>query len=223
MGSQDPTLTANTRSRRRLTLTVAAALAVATAAAGGTWLLTGGTPAKLTATATIATRPPDTPPPGAPSATSPASAPTPAPSPTETAAPGSPEPATDQALPPQTPAPKQPQKTPAPKKTPKKKAPVKSKVLASGSCGASFYDEGQMTASGERFNPNAMTAAHKTLPMGSIVRVINPGNGASVKVRINDRGPFIAGRCLDLSRAAFDAIGSLSAGTMTVRYQVLAR
>ncbi|MBB5630031.1 septal ring lytic transglycosylase RlpA family protein [Sphaerisporangium krabiense] len=108
------------------------------------------------------------------------------------------------------------------KKTKKAKKPAR-KVIASGRCGASYYDEGQMTASGERFNPNAMTAAHKTLPMGSKVRVTNPGSGASVTVRINDRGPYIGGRCLDLSRAAFDAIGSLSAGTMTVKYQVLAR
>ncbi|RCG25087.1 septal ring lytic transglycosylase RlpA family protein [Sphaerisporangium album] len=96
-------------------------------------------------------------------------------------------------------------------------------MLASGRCGASYYDEGQMTASGERFDPDAMTAAHKTLPMDSRVRVINPRSGKSVTVRINDRGPYIGGRCLDLSRAAFDAIGSLSAGTMTVKYQVLAR
>ncbi|MFC4589440.1 septal ring lytic transglycosylase RlpA family protein [Sphaerisporangium corydalis] len=117
---------------------------------------------------------------------------------------------------------------PAPKKTAKAKKAVKKpaakvRVLASGTCGASFYDEGQMTASGERFNPNAMTAAHKTLPLGSRVRVTNPGNGKSVTVRINDRGPYVGGRCLDLSRAAFDAIGNLDAGAMTVKYDVLAR
>lgn len=104
-----------------------------------------------------------------------------------------------------------------------KKATAKTKVISSGRCGASYYDEGQMTASGERFNPNAMTAAHKTLAMGSKVRVTNPRNGRTVTVRINDRGPFISGRCLDLSRAAFDAIGSLSTGAMTVKYDVLAR
>ncbi|GAA0376798.1 hypothetical protein Acor_31210 [Acrocarpospora corrugata] len=96
-------------------------------------------------------------------------------------------------------------------------------MIASGSCGASYYDEDQATASGERFNPNALTAAHRTLPMHSRVRVINPANGASVVVRINDRGPFVNGRCLDLSRAAFDAIGNLSAGEMYVRYQILGR
>ncbi|QYC43887.1 Rare lipoprotein A precursor [Nonomuraea coxensis DSM 45129] len=99
----------------------------------------------------------------------------------------------------------------------------KAKVISSGTCGASYYDEPQMTASGERFDPSAMTAAHKTLPLGSKVRVINPNNGESVTVRINDRGPYIGGRCLDLSAAAFSAIGNTNAGVMRVRYQVLAR
>nr|WP_276615436.1 septal ring lytic transglycosylase RlpA family protein [Nonomuraea basaltis] len=97
------------------------------------------------------------------------------------------------------------------------------RVLSSGSCGASFYDEPQMTASGERFNPSAMTAAHKTLPLGSKVRVTNPNTGESVTVRINDRGPYIGGRCLDLSAAAFAAIGNTKAGVMRVKYQILAR
>ncbi|MEV3979196.1 septal ring lytic transglycosylase RlpA family protein [Nonomuraea sp. NPDC049758] len=116
------------------------------------------------------------------------------------------------------------------KKTTKTVKPVKLRatkpkvrVLSSGTCGASYYGEPQMTASGERFNPSAMTAAHKTLPLGSRVRVTNPRNGSSVTVRINDRGPYVGGRCLDLSRAAFDAIGSLGSGVMTVRYEVLAR
>ncbi len=73
----------------------------------------------------------------------------------------------------------------------------------SGSCGASFYSEGQLTANGEIFNPSELTAAHKTLPFNTKVRVTNPSSGKSVVVRINDRGPFIDGRCLDLSRAAF--------------------
>ncbi|MEU8317914.1 septal ring lytic transglycosylase RlpA family protein [Nonomuraea sp. NPDC048881] len=116
------------------------------------------------------------------------------------------------------------------KKTTKTVKPVKLRatkpkvrVLSSGTCGASYYGEPQMTASGERFNPSAMTAAHKTLSLGSRVRVTNPRNGSAVTVRINDRGPYVGGRCLDLSRAAFDAIGSLGAGVMTVRYEVLAR
>jgi len=70
------------------------------------------------------------------------------------------------------------------------------------SCQASYYWQGQTTASGERFNPSDLTAAHKTLPLGSKVKVTNPSNGKTVVVRINDRGPYVAGRCLDLSKAA---------------------
>ncbi|MDA0637581.1 septal ring lytic transglycosylase RlpA family protein [Nonomuraea sp. MCN248] len=106
--------------------------------------------------------------------------------------------------------------------TPKKKAKPKARVVASGRCGASYYHEPQMTASGERFNPSAMTAAHKTLKLGSKVRVTNPATGKSVTVRINDRGPYIGGRCLDLSRAAFAKIGNLNSGVMKVAYEVLA-
>ncbi|SCL16314.1 rare lipoprotein A [Micromonospora rhizosphaerae] len=95
------------------------------------------------------------------------------------------------------------------------------KVVSSGSCGASFYDEGQTTANGESFNPDALTAAHKTLPFNTRVRVTNPANGKSVTVRINDRGPFVDGRCLDLSRAAFAAIAPLGLGELTVTYEVL--
>ncbi|MEV4803754.1 septal ring lytic transglycosylase RlpA family protein [Nonomuraea sp. NPDC049421] len=111
------------------------------------------------------------------------------------------------------------------KSKPTKPKPTKPKlrVLSSGTCGASYYGEPQMTASGERFSPHAMTAAHKTLPLGSRVRVTNPRTGESVTVRINDRGPYIGGRCLDLSTAAFAAIGNTSAGVMRVRYEVLAR
>ncbi|PWU52829.1 septal ring lytic transglycosylase RlpA family lipoprotein [Micromonospora globispora] len=94
-------------------------------------------------------------------------------------------------------------------------------VVDSGTCGASFYDEGQMTATGEVFNPDALTAAHKTLPFNTRVRVTNPDNGKSVIVRINDRGPYVDGRCLDLSRAAFAAIASLDLGELTVKYEVL--
>lgn len=108
-------------------------------------------------------------------------------------------------------------------KTGKQAAKARTRVLSRGSCGASYYNEGQMTANGERFNPSALTAAHKTLPFGSKVRVTNPANGDSVTVRINDRGPFVGGRCLDLSEAAFASIGNTGAGVMTVKYEVLAR
>ncbi|MFG3580992.1 septal ring lytic transglycosylase RlpA family protein [Micromonospora chersina] len=111
-------------------------------------------------------------------------------------------------------------RTASPKPT-AKKTTAAPKVVDSGSCGASFYDEGQMTANGETFNPDALTAAHKTLPFNTRVRVTNPANGKSVVVRINDRGPYIDGRCIDLSRAAFAAIASTDLGELTVRYEVL--
>ncbi|MFI2648710.1 MULTISPECIES: septal ring lytic transglycosylase RlpA family protein [Micromonospora] len=111
-------------------------------------------------------------------------------------------------------------RTASPKPT-AKKTTAAAKVVDSGSCGASFYDEGQMTANGETFNPDALTAAHKTLPFNTKVRVTNPANGKSVVVRINDRGPYIDGRCIDLSRAAFAAIASTDLGELTVRYEVL--
>ncbi|WP_405102107.1 septal ring lytic transglycosylase RlpA family protein [Micromonospora sp. NBC_01412] len=109
---------------------------------------------------------------------------------------------------------------PKPAATTKKPAPT-STVVDSGSCGASFYDEGQLTANGENFNPDELTAAHKTLPFDTKVRVTNPANGKSVTVRINDRGPFIEGRCIDLSRAAFATITSVDVGALTVKYEVL--
>jgi peptidoglycan lytic transglycosylase len=97
------------------------------------------------------------------------------------------------------------------------------RVTATGSCAASFYWEPQPTASGERFDPEALTAAHKTLPFNTRVRVTNPANGRSVVVRINDRGPYVAGRCLDLSRAAFRTIANLDTGVLkSVRYEILA-
>ncbi len=94
-----------------------------------------------------------------------------------------------------------------------------------GTCQASMYGNGDgtdggPTASGERFNANAMTAAHKTLPLGSVVKVTNKSNGKSVTVRINDRGPYVAGRCLDLSVAAMRAVGGYNAGTIPVSYSV---
>ncbi len=88
-------------------------------------------------------------------------------------------------------------------------------------CKASYYWQPQMTASGERFNPNAMTAAHKSLRLGSRVKVTNPRNGRTVIVRINDRGPYVGGRCLDLSRAAMKKLGGTSAGVITVKWEVV--
>ncbi len=72
-------------------------------------------------------------------------------------------------------------------------APTPSSGATSESCTASFYDHGMTTASGEPFDVNAMTAAHRTLPFGTIVQVTDKDNGRSVAVRINDRGPYAPG------------------------------
>lgn len=102
--------------------------------------------------------------------------------------------------------------------------PVAEAQAASRSVVASFYGKrfhGRRTANGERFNMHAMTAAHKSLPFGTKVRVTNKANGRSVVVRINDRGPFIGGRALDLSRGAAAAIGMIDAGVQRVAMEVL--
>ena len=89
-------------------------------------------------------------------------------------------------------------------------------TMAAGQCGgASWYGpgfHGKKTASGERFNENAMTAAHKTLPLGSVVKVTDQRTGKSIKVTINDRGPFVKGRIIDLSKAAAAKLGTKQAG-----------
>lgn|SRR5262249_37213718 len=84
---------------------------------------------------------------------------------------------------------------------------------------ASWYNEGQRTASGERFNPSAMTAAHRMLPFGTRVRVCRTGR--CVVVRINDRGPFIRGRDIDLSEAAARELELIGAGVGAARIKVL--
>jgi rare lipoprotein A len=84
---------------------------------------------------------------------------------------------------------------------------------ASAQCGtASWYALYSKTASGERMNPAAMTAAHRSLPFGTRLKVTNQKNGRSVVVRINDRGPFIRGRMLDLSKAAARELGFIQSG-----------
>ena len=75
---------------------------------------------------------------------------------------------------------------------------------------------GQPTASGEPYNPNDLTAASRNLPIGSTVKVTNPDTGRSVKVRINDRGPFVRGRSLDLSKSAAEQIGITHKGVARV-------
>jgi len=88
---------------------------------------------------------------------------------------------------------------------------------------ASFYSEGQMTATGERFDRRALTAAHRTLPFGTRVRVTRADTKESVVVRINDRGPFREGRVIDLSERAAEVLGMTGRGTAPVRLEVLGR
>jgi rare lipoprotein A len=85
--------------------------------------------------------------------------------------------------------------------------------------GAEFA--GRRTANGEIYDPSQLTAAHKTLPFGTFVRVTNPNSGASVVVRINDRGPFKPGRVIDVSRAAAEQLGMIGPGTLVVRLELV--
>lgn len=91
---------------------------------------------------------------------------------------------------------------------------------------ASWYGpqfHGRQTANGERFDMNQMTAAHRTLPFGTKVRVTNRSNGRSVVVRINDRGPFVGNRVIDLSRGAAQTVGMIDSGVALVKLDVLDR
>ncbi|WP_433330514.1 septal ring lytic transglycosylase RlpA family protein [Spirillospora sp. CA-294931] len=189
------------RPKSRLTLIlIASGVAVAVLAAGAWAMTAGGGSAESARAAQAAT------PPVAPQADPPRATPT-------RASRG------EKRTPP--PSPKPTKSNPKPK--PKKKKAPDYRVISSGSCEASYYWQGQMTASGERFDPSELTAAHKTLPMGSKVRVTNKNNGRSVVVRINDRGPYAGGRCLDLSKAAMIEVKGTGAGVIPVRYQVLSR
>lgn len=80
----------------------------------------------------------------------------------------------------------------------------------------SYYSHGHRTASGEHFNPGGYTAASRTLPFGTRLRVTNPKTGRSVVVRVNDRGPYVRGRSLDLARGAARALGIIKQGTASV-------
>ncbi len=92
-------------------------------------------------------------------------------------------------------------------------------AAAKGGCGsASWYALTSRTASGERMNPALLTAAHRTLPFGTKVKVTNQNNGRAVVVRINDRGPFIKGRVIDLSKAAAREIGMIQSGHAKICY-----
>jgi rare lipoprotein A len=89
---------------------------------------------------------------------------------------------------------------------------------------ASFYADsfaGRRTANGERYDPNAYTAAHRSLPFGSILRIVHEKSGAWVLVRVNDRGPYARGRIIDLSRQAARRLSILHEGVARVRLEVL--
>jgi len=86
---------------------------------------------------------------------------------------------------------------------------------------ASFYSEGGRTASGEKFNPNELTAAHPTLPFGTKLRVTNTHTGRSVTVRVNDRGPYVPGRVVDVSYSAAQELGMVGRGVAPVKLDVV--
>ncbi|WP_436211192.1 septal ring lytic transglycosylase RlpA family protein [Bradyrhizobium sp. LjRoot220] len=86
---------------------------------------------------------------------------------------------------------------------------------------ASFYTEGTKTASGERFNTMELTAAHPTLPFGTKLRVTDVSSGKSVTVRVNDRGPYVTGRVVDVSYSAADALGMVGKGLTNVKLDVV--
>lgn len=97
-----------------------------------------------------------------------------------------------------------------------------SEAEAGSQCGkASWYKMGHTTASGEKMNPNALAGAHRTLPFGTKVRVENLGNGKSVVVRINDRGPFVHGRVIDVTQGAAKRLGMIRSGVARVKVTVV--
>jgi rare lipoprotein A (peptidoglycan hydrolase) len=86
---------------------------------------------------------------------------------------------------------------------------------------ASFYSGGKRTASGEKFDPHDLTAAHRTLPFGTRIRVTNLATGQSVTVRVNDRGPFVGGRTIDVSSSAAKMLGMTGQGVAKVKLDVV--
>jgi rare lipoprotein A len=99
------------------------------------------------------------------------------------------------------------------------KRPVETQFASRGI--ASFYSDEQPTANGEKFDPNAMTAAHRTLPFGTKLRVTNLATGRSVMVRVNDRGPYISGRVVDVSYSAAESLGIVGRGIAKVKLDVV--
>lgn len=118
--------------------------------------------------------------------------------------------------PPQPVAPPPPPPIAAPKPKPSASKVVKASYQGTATAGLP-------TASGEPYNPNAMTAASKTLPLGTVVKVTNPANGKSVNVRINDRGPFVPGRSLDLSKHAAEKLGVTEKGVVRLKVTPVAK
>ena len=108
-------------------------------------------------------------------------------------------------------------KTPAPF-APRKDV-AETKLASQGH--ASFYTAGGRTASGEKFDANELTAAHPTLPFGTRLRVTNVATGRSVTVRVNDRGPYVPGRVVDVAYSAADALGMVGRGVAKVRLDVV--
>jgi len=111
---------------------------------------------------------------------------------------------------------------PAPEAPEASKPEARYEVLAEGV--ASYYGHelaGNRTASGERFNPSSLTAAHRSLPLGTKLRVTNKSNGEAVIVRVNDRGPFVKSRLIDLSLGAAREIGMVRSGTARVTVEIL--
>jgi rare lipoprotein A len=100
-------------------------------------------------------------------------------------------------------------------------APAHTDIASGGGGLASFYTEGAKTANGETFNTHELTAAHPSLPFGTRLRVTNVSTGKSVTVRVNDRGPYVPGRVVDVSYAAADQLGMVKGGVAKVKLDVV--
>jgi rare lipoprotein A (peptidoglycan hydrolase) len=96
-----------------------------------------------------------------------------------------------------------------------------SREINSNTVVTSWYQSGHRTASGQRFDPNGLSAAHRTLPFGTKLKLTNPNNGKSIIVTVNDRGPFIRGTGLDVSRGAAHQLGFIGKGKTKLKMQVL--
>ena len=102
------------------------------------------------------------------------------------------------------------------------KSELRASLPSGGSYGlASFYSHGRHTASGEKFDPHDLTAAHRTLPFGTRIRVTNLATGQAVTVRVNDRGPFVRGRAIDVSSSAAKMLGITRQGVAKVKLDVV--